>query len=77
MPAQQGPRGDNQAQRAPVTAGQQPGQRSQHRTVGPRQPGGLDPALEHGHLVAPAEDRVLSVKQQVRLMHRVFGAAPA
>ena len=77
MPAQQGPQGDNRAQRAPVTAGQQPGQRSQHRTVSPRQPGGLDLALEHDPSVAQDEDRVLRVKQQVRRMHRVFGAAQA
>ena len=56
MPAQQGPRGDDQAQLAELAAGQQPGQRGQHRPVGPRQPRGLDLALEHGDLVPQDQD---------------------
>jgi hypothetical protein len=56
VPAQQGLRGDNHAQCAQVTAGQQQGQRGQHRTVGPRQPRGLDLTPEHGHLVAQDKD---------------------
>ena len=56
MPAQQGPRGDDQAQLAELAAGQQPGQRGQDRPVGPRQLRRLDLALEHGDLVAKDED---------------------
>ncbi len=52
MPAQQGPGRDNQAQLADLAAGQYPGQRSQDRPVGPRQPRGPDLPLEHGDLVA-------------------------
>ena len=60
MPAQQGPRGDDQAQLAELAARQQPGQRGQHRPVGPRQPRGLDLALEDGNLVPQDQDlRVL------------------
>jgi hypothetical protein len=56
VPAQQGARGDDQAQLAELAAGQQPGQRGQHRPVGPRQPRVLDLALEHGQLMAQDED---------------------
>ena len=41
---------------AELAAGQQPGQRSQHRTVGPRQPRGLDLTLEDGKLVTQDQD---------------------
>ena len=56
VPAQQGTRGDDQAQLAEMTAGQQPGQRGQDRPVSPRQPRCLDLALEHGDLMAQDED---------------------
>jgi hypothetical protein len=56
VPAQQGPRGDDQAQLAKLTGGQQPGQRGQDRPVSPGQLGSLDPALQHGDLVAQEED---------------------
>jgi hypothetical protein len=60
VPAQQSPRGDDQAQLAELAAGQQPGQRGQDRPVGPGQPRGLDLALEHGDLVPQDQDlRVL------------------
>jgi hypothetical protein len=60
VPAQQGPRRDDQPQLAELAAGQQPGQRGQHRPVSPRQPRCLDLALEHGDLAAQDEDlRVL------------------
>jgi hypothetical protein len=49
-------RGDDQAQLAELGAGQQPGQRGQHRPVGPQQPRVLDLALEHGQLMAQDED---------------------
>lgn len=49
-----------QAQLTELPTGQQPGQRGQHRTVGPRQPQGLNLTLEHGHLVTQDQDlRVL------------------
>ena len=56
VPAQQGARGDDQAQLAEVAAGQQPGQRGQDRPVGPGQPRCPGLALEHGDLVAQDED---------------------
>ena len=56
VPAQQGERGDDPAQLAELACGQQPGQRGQHRTAGPRQPRVLDLPLEHGHLMAQDED---------------------
>jgi hypothetical protein len=56
MPAQQGPRADDQAQMAELAAGQQPGERGQHRPVGPRQPRGLDLPLKHGNLVPQDQD---------------------
>ncbi len=56
VPAQQGTRGDDQAQLAELAAGQQPGQRSQDRPVGPGQPRGLHLALEHGDLMTQDED---------------------
>ena len=60
MPAQQGPGRDGQAHPAELAAGQQPGQCGQERPVGPRQPRGLDLALEHGDLMAQDQDlRVL------------------
>jgi hypothetical protein len=51
VPAQQSARGDDQPQLAELAAGQQPGQRGQHRPVGPRQPRILDLPLENGDLV--------------------------
>jgi len=56
MPAQQGPGGDDQAQPTELPSGKQPGQGGQHRPVGPRQPRGLDLALEHGDLMAQDQD---------------------
>lgn len=56
MPAQQGPRRDDQAQLAELAARQQPGERGQHRPVGPRELWGLDLALEHGDLMAQDQD---------------------
>ena len=56
MPAQQGPRGDDQAQPTESTTGQQPGQRGQDRPVCPGQSRGLDLALEHGDLVTQDEN---------------------
>jgi hypothetical protein len=56
VPAQQGPRADNQAQAAVVPTGQKPGQRGQDRPVRPGQPRRPDLALEHGDLVAQEED---------------------
>jgi hypothetical protein len=56
VPAQEGARGDDQAQLAELAAGQQPGQRGHDRPVGPGQPRGLDLALEHGDLMAQDED---------------------
>ncbi len=56
VPAQQGPRGDDQAHPAELAARQQPGQRGQRRPVGPRQPRGLDLPLEHGDLVTQDQD---------------------
>ena len=56
MPAQQGPRRDNQLELAEPGTGQQPGQRGQDRPVGPRQPRCLDLALKHGDLMAQDED---------------------
>ena len=56
VPAQKGPRGDDQAQLPEVTAGHQPRQRGQDRPVGPGQPRGLDLALEHDHLLAQYQD---------------------
>ncbi len=51
MPAQEGPRADNQAELAEMTTGQQPGQRGQDRPVGPGQLRCLDLALECSDLV--------------------------
>ena len=56
MPAQQGPRGDDQAQLPEMASGQQPGQRGHDRPVGPAQPRGLHLALEHGDLVTQDQD---------------------
>jgi hypothetical protein len=56
VPAQHGPRGDDQAQLAEVAAGQQPGQRGQDSPVSPGQPLGFDLALEHGDLMAQDQD---------------------
>jgi hypothetical protein len=56
VPAQQGPRRDDQAQLAELATRKQPGQRGQHRPAGPRQPRGLDLALEHGDLMAQDQD---------------------
>ncbi len=57
VPAQQGPRGDDQAQLADLATRQQPGQRGQHHSVGPRQPRRLDLTLEDGDLMAQNQDR--------------------
>jgi hypothetical protein len=60
LPAQQGTRGDDQAKLANLAIRQQPGQRGQHRPVGPRHPRRLDLPLEHGDLMAQDQDlRVL------------------
>ena len=56
VPAQQGPRRDDQAQLTQIAPGQQPGQRGQDRPVSPRQPWCPGIALEHGDLVAKEED---------------------
>jgi hypothetical protein len=56
VPAQQGPRGADQAQLAEVPSRQQPCQRGQDRAVGPGQPRHPDPALQDGDLVAQDED---------------------
>jgi hypothetical protein len=56
VPAQKGPRGDDQAQLAELVSGQQPGQGGQDRAVCPGQPRGLDLPLEHGNLVPQDED---------------------
>jgi hypothetical protein len=56
VPAQQSARGDDQAQLAELAPGQQPGQRGQHRPVGPRQPRVLDLPLEHSDLVPQDQD---------------------
>ena len=52
VPAQHGPRGDDQAKLAAVPLGEQSGQRRQDRAVRPGQPGCVDVALEHHDLVA-------------------------
>jgi len=51
MPAQQGPRRDEQAQLTQMAMGQQPGLPGQDRAVRPRQARSLDLALEHRDLV--------------------------
>jgi hypothetical protein len=56
VPAQQGPRGDDQAQLAEMADGQQPDLLGEDRPVRPRQPRRLDLGLEHGDLVAQDED---------------------
>jgi hypothetical protein len=56
VPAQQGPRGDDQPELAELAAGHQPGQRGQDRPAGPGQPRSLDLALEHGDLMTQDED---------------------
>ena len=56
VPAQQGSRGDDQAQLAELATGQQPGQRGQDRPVSPGQPRSPDLALEDGDLVAKDQD---------------------
>ena len=56
VPAQQSPRGDDQAHLAELAAGQHLGQRGQDRPVGPGQPRCLYPALQHGDLVTQDED---------------------
>jgi hypothetical protein len=55
-PAQQGRRGDDQAQLPELAARQQPGQRGQHRPIRPRQPAGLDLPLKHADLMAQDQD---------------------
>jgi hypothetical protein len=55
-PAQQSPRGDDQAQLAEIASGQEPGQRGQNRPVGSAQPRGLHLALEHGDLVTQDQE---------------------
>jgi len=56
MPAEQGPRGDDQAQLTELSGGKQPGQRSQDCPVSTRQLRGLPLTLEHGDLVTQDED---------------------
>jgi len=56
MPAQQGARRDDQAKLAAVPVREQPGQSTDDRTVGPRQPRRAGVALEHGELVAQDQD---------------------
>jgi hypothetical protein len=56
VPAQHGPRCDDQAQLAEPASGQQPGQRGQDRPAGPRQPRDLDPAPDNGNLMAQDQD---------------------
>lgn len=56
MPAQQGPRQDDQAQLTQVATGQQPGQHGQDRPVSPRQARCLGLALQHGDLMTQHED---------------------
>ena len=56
VPAQQGTRGDDEAQLAEVPAGQQPGQRGQDRPVCPGQPRHPDLVLEPDDLVAQDQD---------------------
>ncbi len=55
VPVQQGARRDDQAKLAAVPV-RQPAQRTDDRTVGPRQPRGAGMALEHGELVAQDQD---------------------
>jgi hypothetical protein len=56
VPAQQGARGDDQAQLAEMAVRQQPGQRGQDRPVGTGQLRCPGLALEYGELVAQDED---------------------
>lgn len=56
VPAQQGPRGNDQAQLAEPAGGQPPGQRREHRPVGPGQLRRLGLALEDGELMAQDQD---------------------
>jgi hypothetical protein len=56
VPAQQGARGDDQAQLAEMAARQQPGQRGQYRPIGPGQLRRPGLALEYGDLMAQEED---------------------
>ena len=56
VPAQQGPRGNDQPQLAELAVRQQPGQSGQHRAVGPRQPRARDLTLEHGDLMPQDQD---------------------
>jgi hypothetical protein len=56
VPAQHGPRRDDQAQLAEPAAWQQPGQRSQDSPASPPQPWGLDLALEHSDLAPQDQD---------------------
>jgi len=56
VPAQQGPRRDDQAQLTELAARQQTGQRGQHRPVSPGQPRGLDLTLKDGDQMAQDQD---------------------
>ena len=56
VPAQQGARGDDQAQLAEMAARQQPCQRGQYRPIGPGQLRRPGLALEYGDLVPQEED---------------------
>ena len=56
VPAQQGPRRDDQAQLTQTATGQHPGQRGQDRPVSPRQARSLDLPLEHSDLMTQQED---------------------
>jgi hypothetical protein len=69
VPAQQDPRGDDQAQPTELAGGQQPVEPSQDRVVSLGQARGLDQALEYGHLVAQAWTRK---RHQVNGCDKIF-----
>jgi hypothetical protein len=56
VPAQEGSRGNDQAQLPKLAAGQQPGQRGQDRPVSPGQPRCLDLPLQYRDLMAQDKD---------------------
>ena len=67
VPAQQSSRGNDQAQLAELTAGQQPGQCGHDRPVRPRQHRFVDLALEHRELMPQEQDlRVLGAARESR-----------
>jgi hypothetical protein len=59
VPAQQGARGDDQAQLTELAAWPYPGQRGQDRPVGPKKAPVLDLPLEHGDLMTQEDLGVL------------------